>query len=308
MKKAAPNPDPKLVHRRLLARIRDATLPKDADKFPRQELEAAGILDGYNQQGMGEKTFRLFVLLATQTKELRKECERLRGEVELHQNYYSPIRDKAWAECCPIKRAELERLADADEVQVNEQRRKAREPATWLLNYGKGSQIRSWKYRDKRRFLVPFKEVPWHEPMTVMDYHAATGLSRRTIQNLVDRLAARPVVARNRRNEPARYDLETNYAVLRDWLTRYVKDKDRQKALIVRSLIYCQHKTPEHFDRLFDTLHPIIQELGVTRGEFVRYFKDCRKILVPPEIPNLWLDANRSLYELLSFTQTDSSS
>ncbi len=148
-KQAAPNQS--ALRRNLLERIREASFPADFDKFHWRELEDAGLLGGFVNQGLDAKTFRLFVLLATQAKELRKQRDRLARRVELLEHYHSPQWDAVWEEPCPIKAAALRREAEADDARINEQRRKQRDPLAGFLEMLGKVKRRDWEFRDKRR-------------------------------------------------------------------------------------------------------------------------------------------------------------
>jgi hypothetical protein len=279
-KKAAPNP--KLIRQRLLERIREATLPDDANDFTRQELEAAGMFNGFKHpKDWDDKTFRLFVLFATQAKELRKECKRLRHEVEIREDYHSPRWEDVGNEPCPIKQADLRYEAEAEDARVNEERRKQRDPLSAIAESSKHYRSRKWEFRDARRWWSPNKPALWHEPMTVMDYHEATGLSRRTAQNIVDRLGVLPDNSQRRRNEPALYGQAANVAVLNEWLTHYQKKPENRKGLIARTLIHCKFESPEHREWMEKALQPAIQSLKLSRDDFSRYLSVCEKILHP---------------------------
>ena len=118
--------------------------------------------------------------------------------------------------------------------------------------------------------------------MTILDYHDATGLSRRTALNIVRRLNAKPIAPRQRRNEAAKYGSDANIAVLCEWLMRYVKNISNRKALLVGTLLHCKHDSPNRFQALLKKVSPVISSLEIGPEEFVRYFFDCEKILHPP--------------------------
>jgi hypothetical protein len=278
----------------LLRRIREASFPADFDRFTGQELETAGLIHSNNDPRKDTPGYRHYVLLVTQAKELRKQRDGLASRVELLEHYHSPLWHNVWNEPCPIKEAELRRKAEADEARVNEQHRKERDPLAGLTEIWGKVKMRPWKSRDKRQLYYGFRPALWHEPMSVMDYRKATRLTRRTIQNMLDRLGARPIAQRKRPNEPARYDRHTNHKLLCDWLIRHVKGKEARQGWLTRTLVHCQHETPEHYTQLFKSIRPVLKSLGIQtpeqRQQFLCYMKQCKAILHPPLPPPLLLD------------------
>ncbi len=286
-KTTAAKPSLSRIRSRLMERIRDADLPKDAANFNWHDLEAAGLYREFKRpQGWDDKTFRLFVLLAEQAKLLRAKCSALERRIGVLEDYHSPLWEKVAAEPCPIKQQELRRAAMAEDARINDERFKQRDPFTSMMAIFGNAKLRPWKYRDRRRKFFPFRETLWHEPMTVMDFHEATGLSRRTLHNLLKRLGARPVTERERRNEPARYGPATNGGVLCEWLKRYVKDLHTRRAFFARTLVYCDHKSPQHYAELVNFMAPAILSLGFKTkaeiDEFKRYVTACKQVLYPP--------------------------
>ncbi len=303
-KQAAPNQN--ALHQNLLLRIREASFPADFDEFDWQELEDAGLLRGFVNQGLDTKTFRHFVLLATQAKELRKQRDWLARRIELLEHYDSPLWDAVWNEPCPIEEAKLRREAEADDIRNNEQHRKQRDPLARFMEISGKVKVREWEFRDKRRRHRSFRPALWHEPMSIMDHREATGLSRRTIQNMLDRIGARPIAARKRRNEPARYKPHTNHALLCDWLSRCVKDRQTRRGWLARTLAHCLHETPKHYARLFKSMHPVLASLDIQtlgqRRQFARYIKRRKETLYPSP-PNCLAVSNFPL-GLTDFTPT----
>jgi hypothetical protein len=293
-KPAAPSPDS--IRRKLLIRIREAEFPRDVAKFTSPELEGAGLFRGYSRSvGWTDATFRQFVLFAEQVKELRKESEKLKSRITLLEKYYSPLWDEVWKEPCPIKQAGLRRDAEADDARCNEQHRKER---NWVFDnieaIIRADGSRNWKTRDKRRIHHLPDCALWHNPMSLEDYHKATGLSRRTLQNVLYRLDAKPIAPRKRRNDAANYSPQTNYGILRDWLVRHVKVPHARQGLLARTLLHCQQEAPKHYDRLFEEVRPVLKSLCVLTPaqdrEFSAYLEECRRVLYPVLTPPSPLD------------------
>lgn len=291
-KKPIPLPSPTEIRQRLEKRIAEAKLPSDLDRFTWAELEASGMFARYTKQkGWDDKTFLLFVLMAEQSKALRKERDNLKHQVELSEDYHSPLRVAAYVEPCPIKKAQLHNKAAAEEQRVNEQRRRERDPVARMLERSKSISARKWEFRDEAHpFFSTFTPARWHEPMTLMDYHEATGLSRRTVKNILDRAGARPLEGRKRPNEPARYGQDSNAVVLQAWLIQHVKNLDARRALLAQTLAQCKHDMPEHFGRMVEAIIPVVQSLGITTEEQVKEFKaylaECEQIMFPPLPPS----------------------
>jgi hypothetical protein len=282
----------------LLRRIRAATFPADAKSFRLEELSAVELDVGYTRpKHWHDSDFCLFVLLATQAKELRREIARLRPKTGVGKDWKSMPLMRSFMEPCPIKQAELERQAKEEKRIADEQRRKQLDLQAESAHQ---ADARKWKRRDEKYDLHRFRPALWHEPMTLLDYHAATGISRRTLQNILDRAALRPVGGRVRPNDPARYDQPANAYVLCQWLTHYVKDPVRRKALIARTLLHCEQKAPERFSLLLKAIYPAFESLGVTCDEFANYVAECRRILHPP--PPASLDPFGQLCRALSGT------
>lgn len=284
------------MRRKLLTRIRDANLPGDAGKFTHEELRDAGLLRRYDRPGgCSDSAFRLFVLFAVQNSELRKQSGQLKHRLTQLEQYHSPLWDDVWKEPCPIKAAELGREAEADDVRCNEQRRKKRD---WVFDnleaIIRAGGRRNWKTRDKRRLHHRPDPALWHDPMSLEDYHNATGISRRTLQNTIDRMGAKPVAPRKRRNEPARFGPATNYALLCHWLIQQVPDDRARRGFLARTLIHCQQQSPQHYDRLFEEVRPVLKSLCVLTPaqdrEFSAYLEECRRVLYPVLTPPSVLD------------------
>ena len=281
------SPTPILTRSQLLRRIREAELPCDAKQFNLDELESAGFCK-LKRAGLDTNNYKLLTLLDSQTKELKKECKRFRDELELQKKYHSPLWDKAGDELCPIKALAFGQLAQEDEQRVGEKRRKS-DPFTRFMESFQNEPVREWKSRDKRRSLSRIQPVLWHEPMTLKDYHNATGLSRATVRNILRRAGARSIPGPRRRNEPERYDSEANAAVLCGWLTRHVKNIDHRKSLITRTLLHCEHNSPDQLGVLFEAITPAYESLHINPDEFENYFSECKKILYPSQTSALGL-------------------
>ena len=270
-----------------MQRISEATFPKDLKQFSWLEMESAGLLSKFKHPAKWDNdTFQLFVLFSIQTNQLRKQRDNLKKKTEASEKYFSLLRLVASAELCPIKQADLFRQAQEDENHVNEERRKERDgPYAAMLPNPGGFSKSKWKRRDSRSFIVAFHGTNWHQPMTVMDYHEATGLSRRSVQNILNNASLRPAISSKRRNEAPCYGLDANKVVLVAWLTRYVKDPAQRKPLAVRTLLHCQHETPDEIAFLHRAIEPAIRSLGIEDAEFYRYMNDCESILYPPPPP-----------------------
>jgi hypothetical protein len=285
-------PSPEAIRYQLLSRIREAKFPTDADKFTESELREAGLWEKYTRpEDMGGKSFKLLVLLATQARELRRERDNLRREIDELEDYRSPHRDKLRDEPDPLKRQEITRQAEADEARVAQERAAKKQSFhdAFLKFFGQ----RPWLRRDASH--TPYEPVYWHEPMTVMDYHEATGLTRRTILNILHRLGAKPLAKRERINAPAKYGVETNFAILREWLVRYEKQPGNRRAWLVRTLLKYKHDSPEHFKDLIQAILPVLESLGINTEEKIKEFRayvlQCEPILYPPPQPDPFLDA-----------------
>ena len=269
-----------------MQRIRDAQLPQDAGSFGLEELEAAGVLRQFQGQIDGQHK-RLFVLFAVQARELRKQRDGLQRKIDLSKNYFSPVWEKVWQEPCPLKQSELRRKAEAEDARGNAKRVKERDASSLLMTLlgRKGSP--KWLHRDERQIGPWFHPSLWHEPMSVMEYRDATGMTRRTVQNVLRRLSAKPVVQRKRPNEPHRYDLSTNHAVRHCyWLTKDVKDTHKRRGWLARTLVECREKTPQHFDQLFESVRPVLDSIEVQSEaqvqKFMTYLDACQEKLYPP--------------------------
>lgn len=269
----------------LLLRIRAAEFPKDASQFKLAELQEAGLAAKYKQPpDLPESYFKLFVLLAIQNRELRRQTTRLQVEGEDRREYYSPIRDELRNEPDPLKQAEILFRAEADEARVartREARKLSDEQDMQELVQAFGR--RPWTNRDKRHH--PWQAVFWHEPMTVMAYHRATGLTRRTILNVLRRIKATPLNTRHRRNDPGRYGAESNFDVLREWLIRYQKKPEHRRAWLVRTLLKCAHETPDRLEALVGAVMPVFKSLGIenpaSSPHFLEYYRKCEARLYP---------------------------
>jgi hypothetical protein len=277
---------PSLQRSRLLFRIREAKLPEEGKSFTLDELKAAGLADYKRPTHWSDADFRLFVLFTHQVQELRKRVGGLQDTIKLHETYHSPLWDEMLKEACPIKQAELRRKAEEDDRKVNEARRQQRDPRNGILRaFFDASNFQPWRHRDGTSKFPQFQTAAWHEPMTVMDYHKATGLSRRTVLNILKRAGIQPLAVRKRPNEPASYGTDANAQVLCQWLTRHVKDPKRRKALAARTLLHCQNATPEHIRFLIEAIFPALTSLSVTDQDFIAYLDECKTVLYPPPAP-----------------------
>jgi hypothetical protein len=272
---------------RLLRRIDAAKLPGDAKNFTLTEITEAGLTKEYEnnrEKGWPDNLFKALVLLAVQNNRLREQYHRLVQQIKEQKPYYSPIRDEGLNEPDPVKLAEINHRAEADEARVAKARadKKKSEDDSWkriLEAFGR----RTWTDRDKsRRVYRPFF---WHEPMTINDYQDATGISRRTLLNILKRLQAKPVTSRNNLNEPVTYGPNTNYAVLSVWLTKYVKKPEHRRAWLVRTLLKTAHEAPDFLKALAPALKPVFVSLGISdianATEFWDYFSQCDSELYP---------------------------
>src|SRR5262245_58393618 len=191
---AGPTQTPANASNQLLHRIRNAELPRHAGQFTLAELDQAGLtaqFENNQTKGWPESLFKTLVLLAIQNKELRRERDRLQQEIEENNEYYSPIRDELRNERDLLKREEIKRRAEADEARVARDRAEKEQSRSVLFRKMLDDLSRQpWIFRDQSH--LPREPVFWHEPMTVMNYHQATGLSRRTLQNVLRRIKATP--------------------------------------------------------------------------------------------------------------------
>ena len=264
-------------------------MPKEANLFKDTELRDSGLWFEYVQPAhMADNHFKLLVLLALQSRELRKRCDDLHQQVEELTPYHSPLWEKLHKEPDPLKQQAIRAAIDADEkkeAQRKAAKKKAFNDSLKLIMecFGK----KTWKSRDRKH--VPFQAVLWHEPMTVNDYHEATGISARQLQNVLRRLKAEPLQAkraRKRKNEPLRYGVETNMKVLCEWLIRYIKDPGTRRAWLVKTCLKCKHEAAEHLDRMKEAIMPALLSLNINSGEtledFVNYVKKVDQILYPP--------------------------
>jgi hypothetical protein len=283
---------PATIRNKLLYRIRQAKFPGDLDQFTLAELRETGLAGKYKQPAdLPDKHFKLLVLLALQNNEFRQECALLRIEIENEKDYRSPVRDELHNEPDPLKRAEIERRAEADEARVaHERSQKEQAQVTAFRQFAAAISRRPWASRYKRR--QPWKAVSWHEPMTVMAYHEATGLTRRTLQNVLRRIKASPLATRHLKNEPARYGPDTNFAVLREWLIKYEKNAKHRRAWLVRTLLKYAHELPEHLKTLFEAVMPVFNSLGIENPgnspQFLEYYRQCKAILYPRSRCRKW--------------------
>jgi len=289
-KGGAPTQTPAAIRNQLLHRIQEAEFPNDASQFKLTELRETGLAAKYNQPtDLPESHFKLLVLLATQNKELRRECNRLQLEIEDRREYYSSIREELYNEPDPLKQEEISRRAEEDEARVARNRdARKRSHEQDMQKLVEAFSRRRWISRDKRR--RPWQAVFWHEPMTAMAYHEATGLTRRTIHNVLRRIKAAPLDKRHRRNDPARYGVETNFAVLCQWLIRYEKKPDHRRAWLVRTLLKCAHEMPDRLEALVGVLMPVFKSLGIENPAnsppFLEYYRKCEARLYPPPPPS----------------------
>lgn len=277
---------PSAIRNRLLRRIHEATFPRDATAFTLAELCQTGLADNYSQPAeLPDSHFKLLVLLATQNKELRRQRDKLLRENEAQEDYFSPIRDQLRYEPDPLKQQELTRQAEADEARVEQIRtERKRAQLSEFERFVAAASRKRWANRDRRQ--QPRRAVFWHETMTVMDYHEATGLTRRTLQNLLRRIKADPILKRQRRNEPARYGPANNFAVLREWLLRYEKQPEHRRAWLVRTLLKYAHEMPDHLNTVAHAVHPVLESLGINDTPkfeaFLKYYRQCEAIIYPP--------------------------
>jgi len=122
-KSVASTATPTAIRNQLLRRIREAKLPNDAKQFSLAELRETGLAGKYKQPpDLPDGHFKLLVLQAIQIKEIRRECDTLRLEIENEKEYYSLIRDGLRNEPDPIKQAVIRRRAEADEARVARER------------------------------------------------------------------------------------------------------------------------------------------------------------------------------------------
>ena len=292
-------PDGLAVRTKFLKQIRDAKSLAELENIKLLNANATNWLQNFEPPtGLSDKHYNQIRLLLTQVKELRKECNFLAARVELLSEYHSPLWDNARDEQCPIKEAEFRRKAQEEDVTKNQERlNKQRLPLDGLMAALRANKTHPWKSRDRRVHRRPWPAF-WHEPMSVMDYHDATGLTRRTIQNMLDRLAATPIAPRKRSNEPARYGLEVNHAILCDWLMRCVKDPNARRGLLARTLLHCQHKTPQHYPRLKKAVKPVLGTLKSFTEDFDNYLEKCKRVIHPPYEPSS-LDKALGISDLL---------
>lgn len=96
--------------------------------------------------------------------------------------------------------------------------------------------------KEKHRDATPlFPEVSklnafvWSKPMTVDDYICATATNRRTVQPFLAKLKDAVDNPNRNKNEPARYNFETNLKVLQQWLGYWLpaKVRDSKKAKVL---------------------------------------------------------------------------
>ena len=287
-------PAPAVARNRMLGmldRIRNASLPRDAIKFTLTELRDSGLAEKYQQPSdLPDRHFKLLVLMATQINELHKERDRLLLEKENGEDYYSPIRDELRQEPDPIKQTEISRRAEADEARVAQDRASRKQfQIDCFHQLSNALGRRPWLSRDKRR--QPWAPTFWHQPMTVMAYHRATGLSRRTIQNVLRRIKAVPLENRSRRKDPARYGTKLNFTVLREWLLRYEKKPEHRRAWLVRTLLKYKYEMPEQLETLTNAVIPVLRSLEIddpgNSPEFMAYYRQCETLLYPPPSPLL---------------------
>lgn len=278
---------PSAICHRLLRRIDAAKFPGDAKNFTLAEITDAGLTKEYENnrdKGWPDILFKTLVLLAVQNNRLREQCHRLEQQIEEQQPYYSPIRDEGRNEPDPVKLAEINRRAEADEARVAKMRaeKKKLKEDSWK-QFLEAFSRRPWTNRDKSRRV--YRPVFWHEPMTINDYHDATGISRRTLHNILKRLQAKPVTGRKNPNEPATYGPDTNYAVLSLWLTKYVKKPEHRRAWLVQTLLKTVHEAPDFLKALAPALKPVFISLGIgdieNAAEFWNYFSLCDSELYP---------------------------
>ena len=156
--------------------------------FTLPELQQNGFCEKYpKKDGISEGSYKTLVLLANQSEDFRRERDRFKAELEQLRPYHSPFILKAMAEVDPLERERLLKSASEDEAR-DAKKRAAKQQAEADEMYQILTLLskKPWKMRDKR--TQPHRAYLWHEPMTWMDYHRATGLSRKTIQNLLSRL------------------------------------------------------------------------------------------------------------------------
>jgi hypothetical protein len=280
-------PDELALRTKFLKQIRDAKSLAELENIKLLNANATNWLRYFERpDGLSEKHYNQIRLLLTQVKELREQRDFLADRVELLSEYHSPLWDDARNEPCPIKEAEIRRKVHEEETTKNQERlNKQRLPLDGLMAALGVNKTHLWKSRDRRVHRRPWPAL-WHEPMSVMGYHNATGLTRRTIQNMLDRLAATPIAPRKRSNEPARYGLKVNHAILCDWLMRCVKDPNARRGLLARTLLHCQRETAQHYPRLKKAVKPVLGTLDNLEQDFDGYLAKCKRLLYPPYKPS----------------------
>jgi hypothetical protein len=278
-------PDEKSLREKFLRDIREAKTLSDLKRIKWSQPMAAKWLSRCEYpKDLNDDNRWLFILLAAQAKELRNQRDYLARRVELLSSYHSPLWGEVRHEPCPIREFELRCKAEQDDARMDEQRRQElAAPFNRLMDAMVKAQPSEWKSRDASLPHRSFRAVLWHEPMSAMDYHEAIGLSRRTIKDMLDRLRAQPIAPRERPNKSARYARNTNHAILCDWLKRRVKDPQKRRGWLARTLLYCQHETPALFAELNKSVRPVLESLGEPPQEFERYLKKCKAILYPPQ-------------------------
>lgn len=237
---------------------------------------------------MKNEHFMLVVLLAIQSKELREKCRDLEEQVKELEPYHSPLWDKLHKEPDPLKQQEIRAQIQADQERDAQLKAKKKQDIyEFIARLGSTYPIRKWEIRDKKH--VPYQAVFWHEPMTVNDYHNATGMSARQLRNVLHRLNAEPLQdksTRKRRNEPLRYGVETNLKVFCEWLIRYQKDLEVRRAWLVKTCLKYKHEKREHFQSFLDAIMPVLKSLDLNSGDaleqFIKYHHEVDRLLYPP--------------------------
>jgi hypothetical protein len=81
-----------------------------------------------------------------------------------------------------------------------------------------------------------------------------------TIQYILHRLKAKSLAKRKRKQDPARYGVETNYAIFCGWLLKQ-KQRDDRRAWLVRTWLEFRHEAPEKLNSLVKAVGPVLESL-----------------------------------------------
>lgn len=282
---------------RLLARILRAEFPKQADEFMLPLLEQARLTKGFTQPpSWSNGEFKLFVLLAIQVRELRRQCDEFRRErAELLDELadlrhpFSPLRLLAMLKLDPVEEAELNRQAAEEERRMTATReRKKQEQEEAQLRDLEGRNSKPWTRRDE----PVHRPSPclWHQPMTQEDYRRATGLSRPTIRSALRAIGAHPQAKRPKANVAHKFAAETNFGFFCDWLTRRERNHKKRSIHFAKNLLFCSYEAPDQLPLFIQKTKPVWQAVGRTRQqrkEFIAYLKQLESILFrkPSPVP-----------------------